>query len=94
MRYIGKLWMDDTCPMSIIANELRLKDVAIFDTQDMVGTMQWRGKEILVLLHLSWGTMDSVQKLKVWAHHIEEIEDDELWKLIITMLKDKIRSGE
>jgi hypothetical protein len=91
MRYIGKLWFKKPYPvMSIIANELRLKDMAIFDTQDIVGMMQWRGGEILVLLGLSSGDMANVQTLKLWVHHVEETEDNEFQKFVIAILKDMI----
>lgn len=91
MRYIGKLWFKKPYPvMSIIANELRLKDMAIFDTQDIVGTMQWRGGVILVLLGLSSGDMANVQTLKLWVHRVEETEDSEFRKLVIAILKDMI----
>lgn len=91
MRYIGKLWFKRPYPiMSIIANELRLKDMAIFDTQDIVGMMKWRGGQILVLLELSSGNMSNVQTLKLFVHHVEETEDSEFRKLVIAALKDII----
>jgi hypothetical protein len=90
MRYMGKLWLKKPYPMSIIASELRLKEMTTFDTQDIVGTMQWRGGEILVLLDLSSGDMANVKELKVWAHHVENTEDSEFQKLVIAKFKDMI----
>ena len=92
MRYIGKLWLMDKkpYPMSVIAKELGIKDMTTFETQDIVGTMQWRGGDILVLLHLSLGDMANVKELKIWAHHVEKTEDSEFRKLVIIRLKDMI----
>lgn len=88
MRCMGKLRLEKSYPMGIIANELRLKEMTIFDTRDIVGTMQWRGGEVLVLLDLSYGDMANVKELKVWAHHVEKTEDGEFLKLLIAKLRD------
>lgn len=94
MRYMGKLWLKKPYPMSIIASELRFKVATTFETQDIVGTMLWRGGDILVLLHLSFGDMANVQQLKIWAHHVGEIEDSEFRKLVTEKLRDMIIKEE
>ncbi len=92
MKYTGKIWLKEGYPMISSGMFLRLKNATIFETQDMVGTMEWRGGNILVLLHLSWGDMSNVEKLRVYAHHIEETECDEFWKLVTEKLKEVIRT--
>ena len=72
--------------MSVVADELGLKELTTFETQDMVGTMQWRGGPILVLLHLSWGNMADVKKARIYAHHVPETENDEFLKLVMERL--------
>jgi len=87
MKYIGKLWLKKPLPMIEIAEKLDLKNVATFDTGDAVGTMEWRGMTILVMIHLSWGNIADVRKIKIWVHHLEETEDSEFWKLVVERLK-------
>lgn len=94
MKYIGKLWLKEGYPMLSVALYLRLKNFSSFETQDLVGTMEWRGGDILVLLHLSWGEMNNVQKLKVYVHHVEETEYDEFWKLVTEKLKEIIKTED
>jgi hypothetical protein len=88
MKYIGELLLDKPCPMIAIARHLRMGDIKTFETGDIVGTMQWRGGVILVMLHLSFGDMIFTEKIKVYAHHVEETEIGEFWKLVTELLKD------
>lgn len=87
MKYIGKLWLKKPLPMIEITEKLELKNVATFDTEDAVGTMEWRGMTILVMVHISWGNIADVRKIKIWVHHLEETEDSEFWKLVVERLK-------
>jgi hypothetical protein len=90
MRFIGKIQLKKEYPMIVVAEELGLKEVTIFGTQDIVGTMQWRGGPILILLHLSWGTMTKVLKARIYAHHIEGTENDEFLKLVMERFGEMI----
>ena len=39
MKYMGKIRLKRKYPISVIADELGLKEMSTFDTKDMVGTM-------------------------------------------------------
>jgi hypothetical protein len=88
MRYTGELLLRKPCPMVVVARWLRMEEIKTFETGDIVGTMQWRGGVILAMLHLSYGDMIYTERIKVYAHHVEETEYDEFWKLVVEMLKD------
>lgn len=90
MKYIGKMWLKRPTSMTKIAEILQLENMAIFKSEDIVGTMSWKNVPILVLLHLSWGDMDKVEKIRVYAHHLDESEKDDFWILIRDVLKDVI----
>ena len=94
MKYVGTLKLKTPKPMIVMARELRMGDIKTFETGDIVGTMQWRGDVILVVLHLSSGDMIFTEKIKIYAHHIEETEYDEFWKLIGEILKEYISIDE
>ena len=86
MKYMGKISLKKPCLMRVIADKLMLEELTTFETQDMVGTVQWRGGPILMLLHLSWGNMDDVRKARIYAHHIPDTERDEFWKFVMERL--------
>jgi len=88
------LFLKEPKPMIVVARELGMEERKTFETGDIVGTMQWRGGTILVMLHLSSGDMVFTEKIEIYAHHVEETEYDEFWKLVIEMLKDIIRVEE
>ncbi len=87
MKYIGKLWLKNHLSMSEVVEKFELKEVATFSTEDTVGTMMWRGMTILVMIHISWGNITDVRKIKIWVHHLEETEDSEFWKLVVERSK-------
>jgi hypothetical protein len=90
MRYMGKLLLDKSCPMIVIARYLRMEERKTYETGDIVGTMQWRGSTILVMLHLSRGDVIYTEEIKIYAHHVEDTEDSEFWKLVGEILKEHI----
>ena len=87
MRYIGKVWFKKTMQMTKIAEILGLEDIVLHKTEDITGTMKWRWGNILVLLHLSWGDIYKVDKIKIFVHHIEDTETDEFFKLVMERFK-------
>ncbi len=87
MKYIGKLWLKKPLPINEVVEKLELKEVETFSTEDVVGTMEWSGVTILVMIHLSWGNITDVHKIKIFVHHLEETEDSEFWKLVVERLK-------
>ncbi len=73
--------------MSDVVEKLELKEVATFSTEDAIGTMKWRGMTVLVMVHISWGNISDIRKIKIFVHHLEETEDSEFWKLVVERLK-------
>ncbi len=94
MKYVGKLWLNKSLPMSEVVDKLELKEAATFSTEDAVGTMEWRGMTILVVIHVSWGNITDVRKIKILVHHLEETEDSEFWKLVVERLKTIVNVEE
>jgi len=90
MKYIGKLWLKRPTKMTKIAEILKLDDMKVLKSEDIVGTMNWEGAPIAVLIHLSWGDMDKAEKIRIFAHHIDENEEEDFWVLIGERLKDII----
>ena len=90
MEYMGELLLKKQCPMIVVARELRLEEIKTYETGDIIGTMRWRGGVILVMLHLSFGDMVYTERIKVYAHNVEETEYSEFWKLVTEILKEYI----
>ena len=88
MNYIGKIWFKKPIKMKKVAEKMGLEDIAVYKTEDMIGTMKWRGADILILIHISWGDMDNVEKIRILAHHLEDTEADEFFRLVMTMFRD------
>ena len=88
MKYIGKVWFKKPMQMKKIAERLVLEDIALHKTEDITGTMKWRGGNVLVLLHLSWGDMNNAEKIRIFVHHLEDTETDEFFKLAMERFKD------
>lgn len=81
MNYIGKIWMPEHKCLSLqdIATIMDLKDVHIFHaTEDAIGTTIFRNHPILVLIHTSWGTLNEVKKIRLYAHHVDENNSEKL----------------
>jgi hypothetical protein len=91
MKYIGKIWLKKPLQMTKVAERLDLEDIVLHKTDDITGTMKWRGGDILVLLHLSWGDMDKAEKIRVFAHHLEDTEGDEFFRLVMAKFKGILR---
>lgn len=87
MIYIGKVWLKEPMQLKKIAERLGLEDITLHKTDDITGTINWRGGNILVLLHLSWGDVNKAEKIKMFVHHLEDTETDEFFKLIMERLK-------
>lgn len=87
MKYIGKVWFKKPMKMKKIAEILGLEDIVLHKTEDITGTMKWRGGNILVLLHLSWGDINDAEKIKIFVHHMEDTETGEFFKLAMEMFK-------
>jgi len=87
MIYIGKVWLKKPIQMTKIADVLGLEDIVLHKTDDITGTMQWRGGNVLVLLHLSWGETNNAEKIRIFVHHLEDTETGEFFKLVIEMFK-------
>ena len=87
MKYIGKVWFKKPMHMKKIAERLDMEDIALHKTEDITGTMKWRGGNVLVLLHLSWGDMYDAEKIRIFVHHLEDTETDEFFKLAMEMFK-------
>lgn len=87
MKYIGKVWFKKPVHMKKIAERLDMEDIALHKTEDITGTMKWRGGNVLVLLHLSLGDMYDAEKIRIFAHHLEDTETDELFKLVMERFK-------
>jgi len=92
MKYIGKLWLKRSMRMTKIAEMLKLDDVKVLKSEDIVGTMDWEGVPIAVLLHLSWGDMDNAEKIRIFAHHLDENEEEDFWALIEEKLNGVIKT--
>lgn len=87
MKYIGKVWLKKYMQMKSIAERLGLEDIVLHKTDDITGTMKWRGGNILVFLHLSWGDIDNVEKIGIFVHHLEDTETSEFFKLVMERFK-------
>lgn len=87
MKYIGKVWLKKPIHMKKIAEILDLEDIALHKTDDITGTMRWRGGNVLVLLHLSWGDMNNAEKIRIFVHHLEDTEISEFFKLAMERFK-------
>lgn len=87
MIYIGKVWLKKPMHMKKIAGKLDMEDIVLHKTDDITGTMQWRGGNVLVLLHLSWGEINNAEKIRIFVHHLEDTETDEFFKLVMEMFK-------
>jgi hypothetical protein len=87
MNYIGKIWFKKPIQMKKIAEILELEDIVLHKTEDITGTMKWRGGNILVLLHLSWGDTNNAEKIRIFVHHLEDTETDEFFKLAMERFK-------
>ena len=84
MKYIGKVWLKKPIQIKKIAELLELEDIVLYKkTEDIIGTMKWRGGNVLVLLHLSWGDIDNTEKIRIFVHHLEDIETSEFFKLVM-----------
>lgn len=87
MKYIGKVWFKEPIQMKKITEILNMEEVVLHKTDDITGTMKWRGGNILILLHLSWGDIYKVDKIKIFVHHLEDTETDEFFKLVMERFK-------
>jgi hypothetical protein len=87
MIYIGKVWLKEPMQMTKIADRLNLEDIILHKTEDITGTMKWRGGNVLVLLHLSWGDTNNAEKIRIFVHHLEDTETDEFFKLVMERFK-------
>ena len=87
MNYIGKVWLKKHMYMKKIAEILDLEDIVLHKTDDITGTMKWRGGNVLVLLHLSWGDMNNAEKIRIFVHHLEDTEIGEFFKLVMERFK-------
>lgn len=88
MEYISKIWLGKPTALNEIAYNLSLNEITLFSTEDIVGTMQFKDKTILVLVHPSWGAIDRVQKIKVYAQYVADEDTDELDNIFINRLRD------
>ena len=91
MMYIGKMWFEELLPLKTIADKFKLEGVKAFKTEDVIGTMRWRGTDILVTLHLSWGLMAKSEKIRIYVHHLKEEEQDELFGLLLERVKNIVK---
>ncbi len=87
MIYLAKVWLKEPIQLKKIGGVLGFEDIVLHKTDDVLGTMKWRGGNVLVLLHLSWGDVDKAEKIKVFVHHLEDTEKGEFFKLIMERLK-------
>lgn len=78
--YLGKKWLKDPLPMSEVVKRMGLGNAAQFPTEDVAGTYNWRGEDILILIHLSWGELDAVEKVRLYAHHVNEEDEGALYE--------------
>ena len=78
--YLGKRWLKDSLPMSEVVKRIGLENIALFPTEDVVGTYSWKGEKILILIHLSWGKLDAVKKIRLYAHHADEEDEEALYE--------------
>ena len=88
MEYISKVWLKEPKPLDKVAEILGLDEINLFSTEDIVGTMKFKGQTILVLIHLSWGEIDRVKKIRIFAHHIDNVDSDELDTIFINRLEE------
>lgn len=42
--------------------------------------IQLEGEDILILIHLSWGELDAVEKVRLYAHHVNEEDEGALYE--------------
>lgn len=82
MHYIGKIWLNGTKSLEEIAELGCFDNIKIMPTDDAVCTMEFKGSQIIILLHLFWSEYHMVQKIRIYAHHIEERDDDFLYRII------------
>jgi hypothetical protein len=88
MVYIGKVWLKEPMQTKKIAHMLGLEDIVFHRTNDITGIMQWRGGNVLVLLHLEWGDINDTEKVMIYVHHLEYTEISEFFKLMMEIFRD------
>jgi hypothetical protein len=88
MIYIGKVWFKKPMLTKRIAEILGLEDIVFHRTDDITGIMRWRGGNVLVLLHLAWGDINDADKIGIFAHHLEDTEISEFFKLVMELFRD------
>jgi len=88
MEYISKIWLQKPTALNEIAYILGLDEITLFSTEDIVGTIKYKDKTILVLIHLSWGEIDRVQKIKVYTQYVADEDTDELDNIFVNRLRD------
>lgn len=80
MEYISKVWLKEPKPLDKVAEILGLDEINLFSTEDIVGTMKFKGQTI-------WGEIDRVKKIRIFAHHIDNADSDELDTIFINRLE-------
>lgn len=88
MIYLGKICFKWPIKSKKIVERLGLEDIVYHRTDDITGVMQWRGGNVLVLLHLVWGDINDTQKVEIFVHHVEDTEIDEFFKLVMELFRD------
>lgn len=88
MEYISKIWLKEPTALNEVAVNLGLQEINLFSTEDIVGTTKFKDNIILVLVRSSWGEIDRVQKIKVYASHIADKDIDELDNMFINRLQN------
>lgn len=89
MIYVGKICLKEPMRTKRIAEILGLEDIVFHRTDDITGIMQWRGGNVLVLLHLAWGDINDADTIGIFAHHLEDTEISEFFKLIMEIFRDR-----
>ena len=87
MNYLGKAWIE---PKSLkqLGEALLLRDFVVFPgVEDGAGVTTFEGNDVLIVLHVSWGTMEAVEKVKIYALSIMPEDEDELFDSIYGLIE-------
>lgn len=88
MIFLGKIRFKWPIKTKKIAEKLDLEDIVFHKTDDITGIMKWKGGNILVLFHLTWGDINDTEKMGIFVHHLEDTDVSEFFRFIMERLRD------
>jgi len=79
VQYIGKVWLEKPCPLEDVGKKLGLFDTKQYG-EDLIGYYRPEATDFgraIILIHISWGELEMVEKIRVWGHLQTDLIDNE-----------------